>query len=136
MRPGARVGVMDRKVEAWQSADELRYLPGWVRYRLAAWLDEDGQALQSRSQRTTAAAVRQRAEQQARREQWAARAAASGVALVDEVMSRPQALAPPPIPVDRADPSAEYRAMRAELERQRLAREAEMIAALGVRRGT
>jgi hypothetical protein len=45
-------------------------------------------------------------------------------------------LAPPPIPAGRADPSAEYRAMRAELERQRLAREAEMIAAPAARRGS
>jgi hypothetical protein len=42
----------------WASVAELRHIPGWVRHRLAAWLDEDGQVVASRSQRA-AVAVRE-----------------------------------------------------------------------------
>src|SRR5690606_33158731 len=40
-----------RWTSTWASADELRHIPGWVRHRLAAWLDNNDPALPSRSQR-------------------------------------------------------------------------------------
>ncbi len=121
----------------WSSADELRHIPGWVRHRLAAWVDEDGQVLPSRSQRLSSAADRQRAEQEKRRRESLSAADATGVGLVEESRaSRAQALAPPPLadPAQRSDPNEAFRAARAELERRRAEREAEIAAALARRR--
>jgi hypothetical protein len=108
----------------WQSADELRHIPGWVRHRLNAWLGEDGQVLPSRSQGLTAAAAHQRAEQEARRREWEARAAAAGLVLAPR-MSRAEALAPPPALVAgaRSAPNEAFRRARVELDRRRQERE-------------
>ncbi|GAB2917992.1 hypothetical protein GCM10027203_17110 [Nonomuraea fastidiosa] len=103
----------------WKSVNELRHIPGWVRHRLAAWLDEDGRVLPSRSQRALAAVARQRAEQRARRDQWEAWAVASGIELTPRV-SRAEALAPPPPLVvgERSGPNEAFRRARLELERR------------------
>ncbi|MEU6778653.1 helix-turn-helix domain-containing protein [Nonomuraea angiospora] len=114
----------------WSSAAELRHIPGWVRHRLGAWLDTDGQGLPSRSQRVAAAVAKQRAEQEERRRAWEAMAAAAGVELSPR-LSRAEALAPPPIAsAVGSHPNDAYRRARAELERRRQEREAEVAAAL------
>ncbi|WP_031171783.1 helix-turn-helix transcriptional regulator [Streptosporangium roseum] len=54
----------------WPYAGTPRYLPGWVRHRLAAWLDEDGRlrdGLVLPSRQIAAAAEQVRTEQEARR---------------------------------------------------------------------
>lgn len=119
----------------WTSRDQIRNVPGWVRFRLSAWLDEHGRPLPSKSQRLAAAAARLRAEQEERRREWVTAAAAAGAELEPRV-SRAEALAPPPV-ADRAartDPNDAFRAARAELQRRRQEREAEIAAALARRR--
>ncbi|SDL76219.1 hypothetical protein SAMN05421874_128131 [Nonomuraea maritima] len=123
----------------WSSVHEIRHIPGWVRHRLAAWLDDNEEALPSRSQLAAAADAVRRAEQEMRKQARHAAAAAAGVELVEEPrMSRAEALAPAPI-ADRASdgPSADYRSVRVEMERRRREKEAaelEMLAAYRARR--
>ncbi|MFI7706518.1 hypothetical protein [Nonomuraea sp. NPDC049480] len=119
----------------WRSADELRHIPGWVRNRLAAWVNQDGQALPSRSQRIAADVARQRTEQEARRREWEERAVAAGQVFAPRI-SRAEALAPAPVAdvVERSGPNEAFRAVRAEMERRRQEREAEIAAALAWRR--
>ncbi|MEV4364610.1 hypothetical protein [Nonomuraea sp. NPDC049625] len=105
----------------WLSSSELRHVPGWVRYRLAAWIDADGQVLASRSQRKAAADARVRASQQAWRDELHAIAAAAGTELPRAPRpSRAEALAPPLSPAtEPVAANAAFRAARAELERRR-----------------
>ncbi|MEV0149998.1 MULTISPECIES: hypothetical protein [unclassified Nonomuraea] len=113
----------------WSSTSELRHVPGWVRHRLSAWLDKDGEVLPSRSQRAAAALAAQRAEQEARRREWEERAAAAGVELAPGPrVSREEALAPVPVAVRAEGPNEAFRRARAELERRRQEREAQTIA--------
>ncbi|TYB71129.1 hypothetical protein FXF51_01465 [Nonomuraea sp. PA05] len=110
----------------WSSSAEIRHVPGWVRYRLSAWLDEQGRPVASRSQRRARADEVRRSAQETRRREWARMAAAAGWLL------GPDRSADDASPVDRsvapggpaADPSAEYRAVRAEMERRRRERAA------------
>lgn len=104
----------------WLSADELRHIPGWVRHRLSAWMDADGQVFPSRSLRLSAAADKQRAEQEARRREWEERAVAAGRVLAPR-MGRTEALAPPPVPVvaERSGPNEAFRRARAMLDLRR-----------------
>jgi len=108
----------------WASVNELRHIPGWVRHRLNAWLDEDGLVLPSRSLREATVLARQRAEQEERRREWEKRAVAAGRVLAPR-MSRAEALAPPPAPVlpERSGPNEAFRRARAELGRRRQERE-------------
>ncbi|MEU5869592.1 hypothetical protein ABZ815_51105 [Nonomuraea sp. NPDC047529] len=62
----------------WSSTAEIRNVPGWVWHRLSAWLDDQGRPLPSRSQQRAAADAVRRAEQVARRQEWARMAAAAG----------------------------------------------------------
>ncbi|MFC7582529.1 hypothetical protein ACFQYP_00970 [Nonomuraea antimicrobica] len=118
----------------WQSVNELRHIPGWVRHRLGAWLDEDGQVLPSRSQREMSAAARRRAEQEGRRRARLATAAVAGLEFAEESrMSRAEALAPFAPAGERSDPNQAFRAARAELELRRKEREAEIAAVLARR---
>ncbi|MEV6033663.1 helix-turn-helix domain-containing protein [Nonomuraea sp. NPDC052116] len=119
----------------WLSVDELRHIPGWVHHRLSAWVEADGQVLPSRSLRLAAAAEKQRAEQEERRRARLAAAAVAGVELVEEPrMSRTEALAPFVPARERSNPNEAFRAARAELERHRQERKAEIAAALARRR--
>ncbi|MEU7891785.1 hypothetical protein AB0B45_02845 [Nonomuraea sp. NPDC049152] len=111
----------------WISRDQIRNVPGWARFRLAAWLDEHGRPLPGKSQRLEAAAARLRADQQAwRAEREAMNAARVGGPLeLAPRLSRTEALAPPPV-VEQAPapgPSEAFRAARAALEEKRLQRE-------------
>ncbi|MFD0478108.1 hypothetical protein ACFQ0B_65475 [Nonomuraea thailandensis] len=47
----------------WTSRDQIRNVPGWVRFRLSAWLNEHGRPLPGKSQRLAVAAAQLRAEQ-------------------------------------------------------------------------
>ncbi|WP_431928778.1 hypothetical protein [Nonomuraea jabiensis] len=115
----------------WSSVDELRHIPGWVRNRLAAWLDEDGRVVASRSQRRELLDARRRAEQEARRREWEVRAAGLGILLAPQV-SRAEALAPPRNldVVKRSGPNEAFRQARTELDRRRQEREATVSAPL------
>ncbi|WP_214317128.1 hypothetical protein [Nonomuraea sediminis] len=112
----------------WTSRDEIRNVPGWMRYRLDAWLDEHGRPLPGKSQRLEAAAARLRAEQDV----WRAGREAANAQRVGGPLqlaarpSRAEALAPLP-PVTHAEacgPTAAYRAARAALDARRLVQEA------------
>ncbi|MFD0659675.1 hypothetical protein [Thermocatellispora tengchongensis] len=61
----------------WTSRDQIRNVPGWVRFRLSAWLDEHGRPLPGKSQRLAAAAAELRAEQVRMRERFALAGVAS-----------------------------------------------------------
>ncbi|TMR89574.1 hypothetical protein [Nonomuraea basaltis] len=115
----------------WTSRDQIRNVPGWVRYRLAAWLDEHGRPLPSKSQRLAAAAARLRAEQDVWRA-WLEEANAQRVGGPIELaprLSRAEALAPPPVAeqAPTSGPSAAFRAARAALDAKRLQREVEHL---------
>ncbi|MFD8529505.1 hypothetical protein ACFV0L_18995 [Streptosporangium canum] len=114
----------------WQSRDEIRNVPGWVRFRLAAWLDEHGQPVPSKSQRLEVAAARLRAEQRAWREQFEAANArrVGGPIELAPRLSRAEALAPPPVAeqAPASGPSEAFRAARAVLEEKRLQREMQL----------
>ncbi|MEV1170114.1 hypothetical protein [Nonomuraea sp. NPDC049784] len=119
----------------WTSRDQIRNVPGWVRFRLAAWLDEHGRPVPGKSQRLGAAAAQLRTEQEAMRGRFEALNArrVGGPIELPQRMSRAEALAPPPV-VDRAassGPSAAYRAARAAMEAKRLKEEAELLRRLG-----
>ncbi|MEV4472900.1 hypothetical protein [Nonomuraea sp. NPDC049504] len=119
----------------WTSRGQLRNVPGWVRFRLAAWLDEHGRPLPGKSQRLEAAAAELRAEQKALRawfEEMEARRA-GGPREVPQRLSRAEALAPPPVVdvVGAPGPNAAYRAVRAAMEAKRLQEEAELMRRLG-----
>ncbi|MGI5281755.1 hypothetical protein ACQEVF_59440 [Nonomuraea polychroma] len=115
----------------WTSRDQIRNVPGWVRFRLSAWLDEHGRPLPGKSQRLEAAAAELRAEQEALRrwlESMNARRVGGPIELPQR-LSRAEALAPPPV-VERtgsSGPGAEYRAVRAAMEAKRLQEEAEWL---------
>ncbi|SEU46749.1 hypothetical protein [Nonomuraea wenchangensis] len=117
----------------WSSASEIRHVPGWVRHRLAAWLDSEGRPVPSRSQRRAAADAARRAEQAARRAERARMAAAAGWLEVPgprpaaEDDGHPvEAVASTPA----AGPNAAWRKARAETERRRREKEAAELAAL------
>lgn len=61
----------------WPHTDPVRAVPGWIRYRLGAWLGPDGVPLRSPSQQRRAEHHRQRAEQADRAAGWAALRAAA-----------------------------------------------------------
>ena len=61
-----------RAGELWPHTDAVRSVPGWIRYRLSAWLGPDGTPLPSPSQQRRAEHHRQRAEQADRAAEWAA----------------------------------------------------------------
>lgn len=127
-------GDDSRWTYTWTSVSEIRHPAGWVRHRLAAWIGPDGQVLPLPSQRRAAADAKRRAEQEKRRQEWAAMAAAAGWLLAprpaaEEVLPPATAM----VPVGPAsEPTAAYRAARAEMDRRRqekAAAEREMIAA-------
>ncbi|MEU7911413.1 hypothetical protein [Microbispora bryophytorum] len=110
----------------WTSRDELRNVPGWVRFRLAAWRDEHGRPVPSRSQRLAAEAAEQRAQQESWRRELEEQRARAGLASAkrEPVLSRAEALAPPPAtPAVGSAPNNAFRAARAALEAKRLQRE-------------
>ncbi|WP_204078307.1 hypothetical protein [Planotetraspora phitsanulokensis] len=106
----------------WQHVDDLRHIPGWVKHRLAAWLDVDGRPVASKSQRLDAAAAKVRSEQEAWRAQRESLNAArvGGPLELAPRLTRAEALAPQPVVagVAAAGPSAAYRAARAVLARR------------------
>lgn len=104
----------------WTSRDQIRNVPAWVRFRLAAWLDEHGRPLPGKSQRLADAAARLRAEQEAMRawfESMNARRAGGPIELAPR-LSRAEALAPPPVvaAAQKVGPNEAFRAARAALE--------------------
>jgi hypothetical protein len=113
----------------WTSRDQIRNIPGWVRFRLAAWLDEHGRPLPGKSQRLEDAATQLRAEQQLRCAEFEAMNACRAGGPIELVprMSRAEALAPPPAVDESAasGPSAAYLAARAAMDAKQLAREVE-----------
>ena len=58
--------------ELWPHTDPVRAVPGWIRYRLSAWLGPDGAPLRSPGQQRRGEHHRQRAEQADRAARWAA----------------------------------------------------------------
>ncbi|MBB6557202.1 hypothetical protein [Nonomuraea rubra] len=116
----------------WTSRDQIRNVPGWVRFRLSMWLDEHGRPLPGKSQRLAAAAAKLRAEQAVMREQFEAMNArrVGGPVELPPRLSRAEALAPPPVRVrgSGSGPSAAYRAARTALDEKRLG-EAHRVAA-------
>jgi hypothetical protein len=124
----------------WRSSAEIRHVPGWVRHRLSAWLDEEGRPVASRSQRRAAADATRRAGQERRRREWAQMAAAVGWLLApagspSDVAAEDLECVASGSPA--ADPGAEYRAVRAEMERRRrekAAAEEALVAAWRARR--
>ncbi|MGR6921261.1 hypothetical protein ACU635_44055 [[Actinomadura] parvosata] len=130
----------------WRSSAEIRHVPGWMRHRLAAWLDERGRPVASRSRRRAAVDARRIAEQEARRQEWARMRATvawleapcpaehclAGVRAVGlENMGRANASA--------AGPNEEFRRVRAEMERcrrERAAAELFKVAASRARRAS
>ncbi|MFI6485270.1 hypothetical protein ACIBH1_45680 [Nonomuraea sp. NPDC050663] len=90
-------GDDSRWTYTWSTASQLRHLPGWMRFRLSAWL-ERGIPLPSKSQQAAALRDAQRAQQRA----WAdlnnamAEASAAGPRLQAPRMSRQEALATAP----------------------------------------
>ncbi|WP_433355470.1 hypothetical protein ACQP25_16815 [Microtetraspora malaysiensis] len=110
----------------WTSRDQIRNVPGWVRYRLSAWLDEHGRPLPGKSQRLAAAAAELRAEQEAMRARFEAMNAqrVGGPIELAPRLSRSEALSPPPVaPAAPAGPNGAFRAARAALEAKRMQRE-------------
>ncbi|MFG3438417.1 hypothetical protein ACGF0J_14330 [Nonomuraea sp. NPDC047897] len=106
----------------WTSRHQIRNVPGWVRFRLSAWLDEHGRPLPSKSQQLAAAAAQLRAEQDARRAQLEAQNArrAGGPLVRAARPSRSEVLAPAPVvAVPASGPSEAFRAARAALEAKR-----------------
>ncbi|MEU1880914.1 hypothetical protein ABZ470_26705 [Streptosporangium sp. NPDC020072] len=81
----------------WTSRDQIRNVPGWVRFRLSAWLDEHGRPLPGKLQRLKLAAEQLRAEQRAARAQSekrnAQRAGGTGAAYVDRARKAREMLA-------------------------------------------
>ncbi|MFI6497091.1 hypothetical protein [Nonomuraea typhae] len=115
----------------WTSRDQIRNVPGWVRFRLSAWLDEHGRPLLGKSQRLAAAAAQLRAEQADMRERLQAMHAGrvGGPVEPPPRLSRAEALARPPVaePGGSSRPGESYRAARAALDEKRLQREAERL---------
>ncbi|WP_433426436.1 hypothetical protein ACQP1V_42905 (plasmid) [Microtetraspora malaysiensis] len=114
----------------WTSRDQIRNVPGWVRFRLSAWLD-DGRPVPGKSQRLAAAAAELRAQQEAWRREREEQRARAGLDPIqrEPVLSRAEALAPPPVQAAApAAPSESYRSVRAEMERKRREREALQLA--------
>ncbi|TDD17239.1 hypothetical protein [Nonomuraea diastatica] len=114
----------------WSSVTEIRHPAGWVRHRLSARIGPDGRVLPLPSRCRAEADARRRAEQEARRREWEAMARAAGrVSSPRPAMEDTAAgagletvVSPPAAP---AEPSDEYRAVRAEMERRR--REKEVV---------
>lgn len=115
----------------WTSRDQIRNVPGWVRFRLSAWLDEHGRPLPGKSQRLAAAAAQLRAEQAVMRERLQAMHAGRVGGPVEQPtrLSRAEALARPPVagPGGSTSPGETYRAARAALDAKRLQRETERL---------
>lgn len=103
----------------WRGVAELRHVPGWVRHRLGAWLDEGGRAKLSRSKRVAIAADLERAGQTRRRLEWEEYASAAGWK-VGPRLSRAEALSMPHVVVatSHSGPNAAFRRARADLERR------------------
>ncbi|MBT2234978.1 hypothetical protein [Nonomuraea sp. NEAU-A123] len=115
----------------WTSRDQIRNTPGWVRFRLSAWLDEHGRPLPGKSQRLMAAAAQLRAERAALRERFEEMRArrVGGPVEPPPRLSRAEALAGPPVAEQGSSsgPGEAYRAARAALDAKRLQREAERL---------
>ncbi|GIH81018.1 hypothetical protein Plo01_74470 [Planobispora longispora] len=58
----------------WGYTDEPRWLPGWIRYRLAAWIDESGALLAQLPSQAVAEANRRRLREQSERAEQRAEA--------------------------------------------------------------
>ncbi|MCF6467295.1 hypothetical protein FAF44_02560 [Nonomuraea sp. MG754425] len=122
----------------WSSVSEIRHVPGWVRHRLAAWLDGEGRPVASRSQRRAAVDAARRAGQEARRREWAAMRAAAGWveapapdAVTEDCPVVAAVLGVTEVPEQPAvGPNAAFVAARAEMERRRREKEAAELEAL------
>ncbi|MFB4284811.1 hypothetical protein ACBJ59_56755 [Nonomuraea sp. MTCD27] len=115
----------------WTSRDQIRNVPGWVRFRLSAWLDEHGRPLPGKSQQLAAAAAELRAEQAVLREQFEEMRArrVGGPIELPPRLSRAEALTGPLVAElgGSSGPGAAYRAARAALDAKRLQRETERL---------
>ncbi|MER5649685.1 hypothetical protein [Streptosporangium sp. NPDC002524] len=104
---------------AWTVSRDLYSVPGWVRWRVRAWLDNDG-ALKATlpSLRSAACAAAQLAEQKARRADFAARSAKSlgGPIPAQPRLSRAEALAPLTQSGSITSATNDYLAARATME--------------------
>ncbi|WP_188194850.1 hypothetical protein [Nonomuraea sp. SYSU D8015] len=119
----------------WSSTSEIRHPAGWVRHRLSAWIGPDGQVLPLPSQRRAAADAARRAAQEARRQEWETMARAAGHVLtprpaVEHITAAARLETVAPLAAPAAEPPAEYRAVRAALERRRREQEAAELAML------